>query len=514
MTARGVLHRLARMSTALWLLLALACSSVVGAFVPQERTHQVTLERWRQGVEGPGAGVTAVLDGLGITDVFGSPWFLTLAGLLLASLTVCLARRWAAFARAARRPPPPGRRLAALTHLAALETDLPEDPALDAVRARLARRRWRTAVYDLGGGTRQVAAQRVGWREAGSLAFHTALPAALAAAALGGLGGFTGQVDVVEGEAFADTAVAYDSVRPGRWWSLDAHGGFVLRLESFTTSEHPNGVPAEFRATATVTGATGEARLVQVEPNAPLRQDGMRVHLARHGLAPQVVVRDGDGAEVFEGHLRLEETERGLWVGTAAVGFAGHGHVLDVVLLEGAVVDGSGRLRAAGGGDVPVLLADVYPAGAARPDGLDRSAGALGATAVAAPGQPVALDGTGWTLELDRIERWVGFQVSRTPGSWLLLGAALAGLAGLTVSLFAYPRRVWVEARARPGGGTRLLVAGAARARPWVFTERFPALVADLSRSAGAVPSKQPPTRPTPSGQEPAAAIARGTRAR
>ena len=92
------------------------------------------------------------------------------------------------------------------------------------------------------------------------------------------------------------------------------------------------------------------------------------------------------------------------------------------------------------------------------------------------------VDGTHWTLELTGVDRWVGFQVTRAPGSWLLLAAALAALAGVTVSLFAYPRRLWVEARPRPGGGTRLLIAGTARSRPWVFTRTFPRVVSRLAR--------------------------------
>lgn len=498
------LRRLRRMTTALWLLLAVAAASVVAVFVPQERTHAVTLAHWRAGVEGPGAHVTALLDAAGVTDVFGSWWFGLLVAALAASLVACLSVRWRAFVRSARRSPPAGRRLDTLTHRRACDTALPPEAALAVAARTLRRRRWRVrtrAGAETASGHAQVAAQRARSRDAGSLVFHTALPVALGAALAGSALGFTGQVDVAVGEAFADTAVAYDRAAPGRWWTPGDHRGFTVRLEEFATSDHPNGVPAEFRAEVTVVPGDGAAYPATVELNEPLREGGMRVHLARHGLAADLVVRDADGTAVLAGPVRLDETDSGAWVGALPVGFGEEAVVLDLVLLPDARLGDDGAVRAVGGGDDAVLLADAYPGAARVSPGvpgvratagagqageregrtIDRRGGPLGATATVVPGRPALLDGTSWSVELAGVRPWVGFQVARAPGSWLLLAAALVALAGLTVSLRAYPRRVWVEARPRPGGGARLVVAGAARDRPWAFARVFARLADRLT---------------------------------
>ena len=45
---------LRRMSTALWLLFALAAASIAATFIPQEPVIPPTVRDWRAGVDGPG----------------------------------------------------------------------------------------------------------------------------------------------------------------------------------------------------------------------------------------------------------------------------------------------------------------------------------------------------------------------------------------------------------------------------------------------------------------------------
>lgn len=70
------------------------------------------------------------------------------------------------------------------------------------------------------------------------------------------------------------------------------------------------------------------------------------------------------------------------------------------------------------------------------------------ATAVAVrmePGQSFTLpDGKG-SIRFDGWTRWVKLQVSSTPGLPLVIGAIIAAIAGLWLSLFVRPRRVWVR---------------------------------------------------------------------
>lgn len=77
------------------------------------------------------------------------------------------------------------------------------------------------------------------------------------------------------------------------------------------------------------------------------------------------------------------------------------------------------------------------------------------------PGQSFTLpDGQG-SIRLDGWTRWVKLQVSRAPGLLLVIAAITAAIAGLWLSLFIRPRRVWVRLVAHDDGDGAQLEIGA-----------------------------------------------------
>jgi len=79
-------------------------------------------------------------------------------------------------------------------------------------------------------------------------------------------------------------------------------------------------------------------------------------------------------------------------------------------------------------------------------------------------GQGVTLpDGKG-SIQLDGWVRWVKLQVSDTPGVPISLAAIAAAVAGLCLSLFVRPRRVWVRVREEADGRSVVEVGGLDRA--------------------------------------------------
>lgn len=475
------------MRTALHLLLAVAGAAVLAALIPQERTAAAVVARWRAGTDGPGTATTAVLDALGLLDVIGSWWFGTLAGLLLVSLVACLLARARVLLTAGRRPPPGGPDLERLGHVAVLRTGQDPEAALAAVAPVLRRRRFRVARRDVRGRPR-LAAERVRAREVASLGFHVCILVLLAAVAVGQAWGFAGQVDLVEGEAFTETALAYDGTAAGPGWSTGDHRGFRLALTAFRMREHPDGTPIE--QVAVVRVDDGSPREVAV--NRPLRHDGMRVHVARWGLAPRVTVRDAaTGEALADGAVRLAAAGPLAWRGLVVLpgGDPAAPVALDLVLLPEARVGPDGRPQAVGTGGMPVLLVDAFAgADVVRDDGarreVDRSRPPLGPTAVLTADTPGAVAGGRYEVSFAAPARWAGFQVSRVPGTPVLLAAAVGLLLALTVSLRAWPVRVWVEARPVPGGA-EVVVAAVARARPEALEAAFPRLVAALARRLG-----------------------------
>jgi cytochrome c biogenesis protein len=79
-------------------------------------------------------------------------------------------------------------------------------------------------------------------------------------------------------------------------------------------------------------------------------------------------------------------------------------------------------------------------------------------------GQGVKLpDGKG-SIQLDGWTRWVKLQVSDTPGVTISLVALAFAVAGLCLSLFVRPRRIWVRVRPADDGHNLVEVGGLDRA--------------------------------------------------
>jgi cytochrome c biogenesis protein len=478
-----VWRRLRKMSTALVLLFCLALAGIVATFIPQEPVIPQTVAAWRLGEEGPGLAVAQVFDAAELFDVFGSWWFTTLTVLLVVSLTGCLIPRYRTFARTVRRPPVAGRNLERLTNHARLDTTLEPDAALAQVDRALARLRFRRRRLN-GEATRsgrpQLAAERGHWREGGSLAFHSAFYVLLIGVAIGQAFGFTGQINVVEGSAFTDTRIVYGAVNAGRYFGLDDHRGFEVRLDDFAASYHANGTPDEFVSRVSVVddGQVVRSNAV-VRVNDPLTYDGMKLFQVRFGMAPHIIVRAGETV-LFDDRVMLADPDGdSVWTGAAKVTSGQREQMaLDLALVPDLGVDPQGRaFSRSPQPNNPVLFADVWfgELGLERP--VDASQfirdGAPVAAATLAPGRTSDQLVGNLTVEFADLPMWSGFQVSHAPGRRVLLVAAGLLLVGLTSSLYAYRRRIWAEAWTDGDGTTTLIVAGVALQRKLVFAEAF-----------------------------------------
>ena len=483
-------RRLRRMSTALVLLFCLALASIVATFIPQEPVIPQAVTAWRLGEEGPGRTVAQVFDAAQLFDVFGSWWFAALMVLLIVSLTGCLIPRYRAFARTVRRPPVAGRNLERLTNSVRIETTLAPEAALAEVDRALARRRFRRRRLDPAStqsGHVQVAAERGHWREGGNLLFHSAFFVLLIGVAVGQAFGFTGQINVVEGSAFTDTRIVYGAVTAGRYFGLDDHRGFEVRLDDFSASYHANGTADEFLSRVSISdGGRQVLTNAPVRVNHPLAYDGMKLYQVRFGMAPHIIVRAGDTV-LFDDRVMLGDPDGdNVWTGAAkVVTRPAEQMALDLALVPDVGVDRQGRVfpRSAEPNN-PVLFADLWfgELGLERP--VDASQflrdGQPVASATLTPAQTSDPLVGNLTVEFAELPMWSGFQVSHAPGRGVLLAAAGLLLIGLTTSLYGYRRRIWAEAEAGGDGTTTVVVAGVALQRKVVFAEAFAALTEQL----------------------------------
>jgi cytochrome c biogenesis protein len=487
---------LTRMRTALRLLAVLALMSAVATVVPQEPNVPATVAAWLDGSEGPGATVARGLDAIGAFDVYGSTAFLALLLLLYLSLTACLVPRIRAWLRLVRSSRPPlSIGPASGDPSAILVTGRAPGEVLDRA-AEVLGPRWRQRRD----GDRQLAAETGLWsREGGSLAFHLSFYALLAAIVIGQLVTFEGQRGVVEGEpGFTDTAVAYWSARPGRWFGEEDHAGWRLDLQRFEVDWIRDplapgaGQPTLFRSEVVVTSADGTITEAVVEGNRPLVVDGRKIHQLDWGYAPRVVV-EVDGVVVHDAFLFTEVTSAGWFRGAIKVPGVEPELGLELFLYPFAPDSPDGPVFTGAPWDAAPLLLYRQWRGDLRLSETQQTLNRLDTSALVSeggaylrPGERVELEGV--VVELPELRRWVGLQVSSRPQVPALLAASGLLVLGLVTALYASRRRLWVLVTEEPGTGRTLVtVTGHAFQRPEAFTDEHARLVAGLGVALGDV---------------------------
>jgi cytochrome c biogenesis protein len=491
--ARRGWRRLTSMRTALVLLFLLALAAVPGSLLPQRALNPQKVDRYlaEHGALG------RLFDRLSLYDVFGSPWFAAVYLLLFVSLIGCLVPRIRLHARALRAAPPATpRRLERLPRHASYSGA--GSPVELAAAARKTLRGWRTVVREEPGGVVTVAAERGYLRETGNLIFHVALTALLAGVAIGKLWGYSGTELVEEGNGFCNSVAVYDSFHAGRFGGRNLLPLCVDKLDKFTVTYEADGTPSQFRGDIHYSVGDGAEQSYPLEVNHPLRIDGVHLYLLSHGFSPRFTVRTPsgqvfddvsapflpqDGQLLSEGALKLPDARPrqlaifGLFAPTAGL-------------------DQSGVLFSAGPQPLQPGVAIVVYRGdlgldSGRPQSVytvDQSqvdSGALKEVTRVdlAPGGSTRLD-DGTVITFNGYRQWATMQVSRDPGQRLALGAAVAIVVGLLLSLSVRRRRLWLRLTPSPedapAGRTVIAVGGLARTDAGSFGREFEQIVARL----------------------------------
>lgn len=473
------------MRTALILLLVLALASSVGSFFPQRPVNAGGVADWID--RNPGWAPLA--EALGLFDVYGSWWFMTVYALLVVSLVGCLVPRYRAVVRAIQAQPKPRGSLAGVGPSHAGVVALAPERALAGAERVLRRRRFRIARQD-----GRVFGEKGHVREAGSLVFHTAFLVLIVGISVGKGFGFTGQVGVVEGDAFTDTHVAYDSISEGRFFG-EGHRGFRLALDAFDVSFHANGVPREFASRVRVYEGERLVRREAIRVNEPLTYRGVRVYQLGWGWAPRVRVEQ-DGRVLHDAPvIFLQDRRSGVFRGVVKAPGARPSQLgLEMFFFNDLdVTDDDVPFNRSQLARNPVLFYQEYRGDLLldRPQSvyeLDPRGLSPGASGVIRRGEDASLP-DGMRISFPSLRQYSVFQVGSDPGLVVVLAAATMILVGLIPALYSSRRRVWVsvsgagaEIPARGGSAARLEVAGQALQRKAAFEEEFTELVREIGR--------------------------------
>ncbi|WP_433618897.1 cytochrome c biogenesis protein ResB [Dactylosporangium sp. CA-139114] len=489
--SRRAWRQLTSMRTALVLLFLLAVAAIPGSVLPQRNvspekvdTYLDTHKQW-----GP------TLDRLSFFDVYGSPWFSAIYLLLFVSLVGCLVPRFRQhFVALVKVPPKAPARFERLPQHAVLAGSGTAEDA-ERIRRVLRKRRFRTTVR-ADGEVLEISAEKGYLKETGNLVFHFALLSLLFGVAFGSWFGWHGNRLLVEGDdfAFCNTLLNYDEHALGAQVGENDLPRFCLRLDKFNASYLDNGQPVTYKADVHVTqnGKSSERRL---QVNDPLRLDGANVSLLGHGYAPVLRYTDrygktsenvsnflpSDGLLTSQGVATFPDVNINPQTHTrddkAQIGFSG-------IYLPTVPSDPSVNSSAFPAENDPRLMLQPYrgvlgfdagaPLSVYTLDTRQIEAGRLakfGDPLMLKPGQSATLpDGT--TVQFVGTRQWISISVRHDPGQPIVLGGAIALLAGLLGSLSGKRRRVFF--RISPTGIT---AGGLPRSDHPGFAEEFAEIV-------------------------------------
>lgn len=263
------------------LLIIIALAAVVGTVIPQQEAANESLQKLPPALAG-------IVRALQVTDLYRSPWFLLLMGLLTANLVVCSLNRLPVSLRLYRRKPEPDR--------AGLYEDLPPERVFAAqgsvedAAARMEqvlKKSHGSVERKQDGETVWLSAHRGAWSYFGVYVIHAGVLVIILGAVIGSILGFDGHVNIPEGGS-ADGI----ELRGGKG---EMKLGFDVRCDDFNVEFYDSGMPKLYRSDLSfLKGGEIRARGVLMV-NHPLEFEGIRFYQSTYGQIPGEAVLSIEG---------------------------------------------------------------------------------------------------------------------------------------------------------------------------------------------------------------------------
>jgi len=481
-TLRWMWTQLTSMRTALILLLLLAIAAIPGSLLPQRAADPNGVTQYFASNKD----LAPVLDKFQLFDVYTSVWFSAIYILLFISLIGCVLPRTKHHWDAMRaKPPRTPSRLSRLPGYTEREfTGVDVERAYASAEKVLKSQGYRVERYERDGEV-SVSAERGYLRETGNLVFHFSLIGVLIAVGIGGSLGYSGQRVVVEGQAFSNTLLAYDSFSPGRFFSASSLEPYNITLNKFTTKFEERNANAIGQATDYTASITAQVRGGQpfdttIKVNEPLGIGDTSVYLLGNGYAPVIKVTNSAGEVVFNDAVPFLPQDKNF----TSVGVVklpdGLAHQLGLIgFFYPTVAEAHGGMKMSTYPDLidPELTLNVYQGDLGINEGIPKSVYTLDIKKMTKltgiktklpslemkPGQSAKLPNGMGTVTFEKVARYASLDVHHDPAQgWVLVFAILAML-GLFTSLFIPRRRMWVSIRAKKKNTIELQYAALAR---------------------------------------------------
>ncbi|MBR7827419.1 cytochrome c biogenesis protein ResB [Actinospica sp. MGRD01-02] len=485
---RWTWRQLTSMRIALVLLFMLSLAAIPGSILPQNSIDPSKVTTFYQSH----TKWAPILNDLRLFDVFESPWFGAIYGLLFISLIGCIVpRSWAHFKAMRANPPAAPRNLKRLPVHASFSTTAEADEVLKLAAKRLRGRRFKTVRgEDRAGGW--VSSEKGFLRETGNLLFHLSLIGILIGIAIGHFLGYKGAVLVTEGTGFSDTVTSYDSLTLGPWVGAQDLPDFSFTLNKFSATYQESGdqfaQPRTFDAYVSFKSSpSAKARNEDVQVNSPMTINGTNVFLEGHGYSPVVEVKNGKGDVLFDGPVTFlgqdeyfdssgaikapsnvkNGTDLGFqgwflptaYISSGAMPASIFPAAQNPMLILSAY---SGNLNMNGGEDQSVYSLDTTDMKQLNVKSKSASASAGNALELKV-GQTATLPNELGSITFVGVKQWAQFNIAYDPGQKVVLPSAVLAVLGLIGSLGLRRRRIWVRVTEQADGTRLVEVAGLAR---------------------------------------------------
>ncbi|MEW5947296.1 MAG: cytochrome c biogenesis protein ResB [bacterium] len=380
-----------------------------------------------------GRKVYGVLRAAGLTNVYGSPWFIALLALLGFSIVVCSVNRFRTLtgSRAFRVKELDARSVEKMPYSASAALDCPLDHARETTRAALASAGYRMAPGAENDGRLSFTADRGTIRHWGSLVTHVSILVIYIGALAGKYGGYEDFAAINEGESY-----------------FEKKAGFWVRLNDFSMEMDERFRPLDYKSDLSVFDGGKEVARKTIEVNHPLVYRGVYFYQSSYGLTvAELIVRDPGGGV------------RTLWIAPERP-FAAAPELPVMFFTRDEVFPDEKNPRL-------ILLYQTS-------SGAVRRLGWLGR-------EPEELFGYG--LSLGAMRTYTGLQVKKDPGVPVVWAGCAMMVAGLFITFYVSHRRLFGVVDADEGKRVRVTVGGRARPGDEGFGGSFERVAAALRKA-------------------------------
>jgi cytochrome c biogenesis protein len=426
-------EQLASLKFTIFILFALAVSSLIGTLLPQGMTEQELAMRY-----GPGAATW--IDFFGLSDLYHAGWFRMLLLLLGINLVVCTLERLPKTVKLVRfreQQMDPQKLLKFANH-AQFSTPLLWEQAEPALEKIVAREFGAIHHLEKSSTAYGAIAEKGRWSLLMVYVVHLSVLVVLLGALIGSLWGFKAFMNIPEGEAL-------DSAH-----MIRGHGvvtlPFEVRLDHFDVSFYEKGMPKEYRSDLTIIENGQEVLKRSIRVNDPLTYRGITFYQASYGAnlkhAEIEIQNVKSGAKhnlslPLEEMVTIPETQSRIMAMQYQENFSGFGPALILAVFTEGEKPVASR----------VLLNHPEFHGNQIQDYHVR------------------------VLSTEQ-SRYTGLQVKQDPGVWVVWFGFIAMVLGIAATYYTSHRKLWVWASIG-NPSTKVIIAGKVNKNSLAFEREF-----------------------------------------